>query len=91
MVSISEKAYNQTDGAYPPISGTYSETTQPYLEISGTYPTEEKADLFPATLFHSATTSNSIYIKELQFAGSRRMLAEDYLRGHSIEYGTVLR
>ena len=37
------------------------------------------------------TSDGSIYIKELQFAGSRRMLAEDYLRGHSIEYGTVLR
>ena len=65
MVSISEKAYNQTDGAYPPISGTYSETTQPYSGISGTYSTEEEADLFPATLFHSATTSNTIYIKDV--------------------------
>lgn len=37
------------------------------------------------------TPDGSIYIKELQFAGSKRMLAEDYLRGHNIEFGTILR
>ncbi len=37
------------------------------------------------------TPDGSIYIKELQFAGKKRMLAEDYLRGNSIEFGTVLR
>lgn len=37
------------------------------------------------------TSDGSIYIKELQFSGSKRMLSEDYLRGHSIEFGTVLR
>ena len=37
------------------------------------------------------TEDGSIYIKELQFAGGKRMLAEDYLRGHSIEYGTILK
>ena len=33
----------------------------------------------------------SIYIKELQFPGSKKMSAEDYLRGHSIEFGAVLK
>lgn len=37
------------------------------------------------------TPDGSIYIKELQFAGSKRMLAEDYLRGHNIEFGTILK
>ncbi|MCR4719658.1 MAG: methionyl-tRNA formyltransferase [Firmicutes bacterium] len=36
------------------------------------------------------TSDGSIYIKELQFAGSKRMSADDYLRGHSIEIGTIL-
>lgn len=37
------------------------------------------------------TADGSICIKELQFSGSKRMSAEDYLRGHSIEFGTVLK
>ena len=37
------------------------------------------------------TTDGSIYIKELQFAGGKRMLAEDYLRGHSIQFGKILK
>ena len=37
------------------------------------------------------TPDGSIYIKELQFSGSKRMLAEDYLRGHSIDFGTILK
>ena len=37
------------------------------------------------------TSDGSIYIKELQFAGSKRMSAEDYLRGHEIEFGTILK
>ncbi len=36
------------------------------------------------------TADGSIYIKELQFAGSKRMSAGDYLRGHEIEFGTIL-
>ncbi len=32
----------------------------------------------------------SVYINTLQFPGKKRMAAEDYLRGHSIEPGTVL-
>ena len=36
------------------------------------------------------TADGSIYIKELQFAGSKRMSAGDYLRGHDIEFGTIL-
>ena len=36
------------------------------------------------------TADGSIYIKELQFAGSKRMNAEDYLRGHKVEFGEVL-
>lgn len=37
------------------------------------------------------TADGSLYIKELQFAGSKKMSADDYLRGHSIEFGTVLK
>lgn len=37
------------------------------------------------------TSDGSIYITELQFAGTKKMSAEDYLRGHSIEFGTVLK
>ena len=37
------------------------------------------------------TADGSIYIEELQFAGSKRMSAEDYLRGHSIEFGIILK
>lgn len=37
------------------------------------------------------TADGSIYIKELQFAGSKRMSADDYLRGHSIKIGAVLK
>lgn len=36
------------------------------------------------------TADGSIYIEKLQFAGSKRMSAEDYLRGHSIDFGTIL-
>ncbi len=31
-----------------------------------------------------------LYIKTVQFPGSKKMDIEDYMRGHSIEYGTVL-
>jgi len=37
------------------------------------------------------TADGSIYIKELQFAGGKKMLAEDYLRGHSIQFGKILK
>ncbi len=37
------------------------------------------------------TSDGSIYIKEAQFFGSKRMNIEDYLRGHNIELGTVLK
>lgn len=36
------------------------------------------------------TADGSIYIEELQFSGGKRMSADDYLRGHSIEIGTIL-
>lgn len=36
------------------------------------------------------TSDGSIYILSAQFAGSKRMGIDEYLRGHSIEYGTVL-
>ena len=36
------------------------------------------------------TSDGSIYIKVAQFAGSKRMGIDEYLRGHKIEYGTVL-
>ncbi len=34
--------------------------------------------------------NGGLYLRTVQFAGSRRMEAADYLRGHSIESGTVL-
>lgn len=37
------------------------------------------------------TADGSIYIKELQFSGGKRMSSEDYLRGHSLDFGTVLK
>lgn len=37
------------------------------------------------------TADGSIYIKELQFSGGKRMFSEDYLRGHSLDFGTVLK
>ena len=37
------------------------------------------------------TFDGSIYITELQFSGGKRMSADDYLRGHNIEVGTVLK
>ncbi|MBQ7751915.1 MAG: methionyl-tRNA formyltransferase [Clostridia bacterium] len=37
------------------------------------------------------TSDGSIYIRELQFSGGKRMLSEDYLRGHSLDFGTVLK
>ena len=36
------------------------------------------------------TSDGSIYIKIAQFPNSRRMTVDEYLRGHSIEFGTVL-
>lgn len=36
------------------------------------------------------TSDGSIYILCAQFAGSKRMGIDEYLRGHEIEYGTVL-
>ena len=36
------------------------------------------------------TQDGSIYITCAQFAGSKRMGIDEYLRGHKIEYGTVL-
>lgn len=37
------------------------------------------------------TSDGSIYIEELQFAGGKRMSADDYLRGHNIDIGTILK
>lgn len=37
------------------------------------------------------TSDGSIYITELQFSGGKKMSADDYLRGHNIEIGTVLK
>jgi len=37
------------------------------------------------------TSDGSIYLQEVQFAGSKRMNIEDYLRGHNIEIGTILK
>ncbi len=37
------------------------------------------------------TSDGSIYITCAQFAGSKRMGIDEYLRGHKIEYGTVLK
>ena len=36
------------------------------------------------------TSDGSIYIEVAQFAGSKRMGIDEYLRGHEIKYGTVL-
>lgn len=36
------------------------------------------------------TCDGSIYIITAQFAGSKRMGIDEYLRGHEIKYGTVL-
>ena len=36
------------------------------------------------------TQDGSIYIQVAQFAGSKRMGIDEYLRGHEIKYGTVL-
>ncbi len=36
------------------------------------------------------TSDGSIYILTAQFAGSKRMGIDEYLRGHKIEYGTIL-
>ncbi len=35
-------------------------------------------------------TNGGLYLKTVQFAGGRRMSAADYLRGHSLEIGSVL-
>lgn len=37
-----------------------------------------------------ACLGGSVYVKEVQFAGSRRMNIEDYMRGHEISVGEVL-
>lgn len=37
------------------------------------------------------TSDGSIYILVAQFAGSKRMGIDEYLRGHKVEYGTVLK
>ncbi|MBE7044872.1 MAG: methionyl-tRNA formyltransferase [Ruminococcaceae bacterium] len=37
-----------------------------------------------------ACKTGSLYLQEVQFAGSKRMHPDDYLRGHSVEIGTVL-
>lgn len=36
------------------------------------------------------TNDGSIYVTVAQFPNSRKMLVEEYLRGHSIEFGTIL-
>jgi len=36
------------------------------------------------------TSDGSLYVTVAQFAGSRRMTVDEYLRGHTIEFGTVL-
>lgn len=36
------------------------------------------------------TSDGSIYILQAQFAGSKRMSIDEYLRGHEIKYGTIL-
>lgn len=36
------------------------------------------------------TSDGSIYVTVAQFAGSRRMTVDEYLRGHTVELGTVL-
>ena len=36
------------------------------------------------------TSDGSIYIQTAQFAGSKRMSIDEYLRGHEIKYGTIL-
>ncbi len=36
------------------------------------------------------TSDGSIYVQVAQFAGSKRMTLDEYLRGHKIEFGTVL-
>ena len=36
------------------------------------------------------TSDGSIYIRVAQFAGSKKMGIDEYLRGHEIKYGTVL-
>ena len=36
------------------------------------------------------TSDGSIYITVAQFPNSRRMTIDEYLRGHSIEFGTIL-
>ena len=36
------------------------------------------------------TSDGSIYITVAQFPNSRRMTVDEYLRGHSIEFGTIL-
>lgn len=36
------------------------------------------------------TRDGSIYIQVAQFAGSKRMGIDEYLRGHTVEYGTIL-
>ena len=37
------------------------------------------------------TSDGSIYIQTVQFAGSKRMTIDEYLRGHKVEFGTVLK
>lgn len=36
------------------------------------------------------TSDGSIYIRVAQFAGSKRMGIDEYLRGHEVKYGTIL-
>lgn len=60
----------------------------------------EKADLAgnPGEIFGVAKNkgilvacgSGALYLKSVQFAGAKRMQAEDYARGHEVEIGSIL-
>ena len=83
--------------AFDPWPGTYTYLGETMMKFWRGYALEEETDLKPGTVLRTgpegidiAAGGRILRVSELQMPGKRRTPAGEYLKGNSIEIGTVL-
>lgn len=84
--------------AFDPWPGTFAGLGDAVLKLWRAEPLHEKTDAAPGTVLRTgddgidiAAGGEILRVTQLQASGRKRMAAKDYLRGNSIEIGSILR
>lgn len=96
--SKDSKVIDRLIRGFDPWPGAFCSYDDVTIKLWSAEPLDTKSDILPGTIlrvsgdgFEVACGKGTLLVKEIQIPGKKRVLVKDYLLGHKIEVGKVLR